>query len=270
MPKIPYFPFYPADWVSSQKIRLMSWEQRGIYIHLLSEAWLHPGCMIPTSRELLQKLCPGARWKNIEYVVREAFEPIGEGHANPRLRVERSKAIAKHQRISDASKIRESIKKGSRIVAESCQDRGTTQNQNQNQNQKEHKYIYGEYKHVRLTTDQYQKLQERFKEKTEEWIRKLDEGIETKGYKYKNHYLAILKWEKNDGLQGGGGRGQRESERDRALREGKELARKAFGYGRTSPRLSHDVHPGETQPGSGEGLDSKVINSTAVEVDETG
>ena len=31
-----------------------------------------------------------------------------------------------------------------------------------------------------------------------DWIKELDEGIERKGYKYKSHYLAILKWDEKE------------------------------------------------------------------------
>ena len=62
---------------------------------------------------------------------------------------------------------------------------------------KEPKKKYGEYKNVLLTDKEYEKLKLDFKN-IEDWIKKLDEGIELKGYKYKNHNLAIRKWAKND------------------------------------------------------------------------
>ena len=66
--------------------------------------------------------------------------------------------------------------------------------------EKDKKKKYGEYKKVLLTQDQYDKLITDFGEtKTKALIKMLDEGIEMKGYKYKNHNLAIRKWEKNDG-----------------------------------------------------------------------
>ena len=62
------------------------------------------------------------------------------------------------------------------------------------------KHKYGEYKHVLLTNDQYNKLVEEMgKDATEYWIKKVDEGIEIKGYKYKNHYLVIKKWRGSNG-----------------------------------------------------------------------
>ncbi|MCP3686291.1 MAG: hypothetical protein GY861_26910 [bacterium] len=57
---------------------------------------------------------------------------------------------------------------------------------------------YGEYGKVRLTEREYKKLNADWgQDKLDEMIRVLDEGIELKGYKYKNHNLAIRKWANN-------------------------------------------------------------------------
>lgn len=57
------------------------------------------------------------------------------------------------------------------------------------------KHKYGEYKHILLTDDEYQKLNDKYGvEETQEAITYLDEYIEMKGAKYKSHYLAIIKW----------------------------------------------------------------------------
>lgn len=54
---------------------------------------------------------------------------------------------------------------------------------------------YGEYKHVKLTDKEYQKLCEDYGDiETGEAITYLDEYIEMKGAKYKNHNLALRKW----------------------------------------------------------------------------
>lgn len=59
------------------------------------------------------------------------------------------------------------------------------------------RHRYGEYKHVLLTDGEYSKLKQEIVN-ADEWIRKIDEGIQLKGYKYKDHYLAILKWYRKD------------------------------------------------------------------------
>ncbi len=75
------------------------------------------------------------------------------------------------------------------------------ENENANDNDiKDEKHKYGEYFHVLLTDAEKEKLVDRLTETGfNEWVKKLDEGIELKGYKYKNHYLAILKWFNKDG-----------------------------------------------------------------------
>lgn len=69
---------------------------------------------------------------------------------------------------------------------------GSPQTNNENN---EKKYIYGDYKHVRLTKEQFDKLALDYGEQeTLDAITFLDEYIEMKGYKAKNHNLALRKW----------------------------------------------------------------------------
>lgn len=57
------------------------------------------------------------------------------------------------------------------------------------------KHKYGEYNHVLLTDKQRDTLFDEYGEmETMEAIKYLDEYIEMKGYKAKNHYLCIRKW----------------------------------------------------------------------------
>lgn len=55
------------------------------------------------------------------------------------------------------------------------------------------KHIYGEYKHVKLTDSELEKLKSEYSNYYD-LITYLDEYIEMKGYKAKNHYLCIKKW----------------------------------------------------------------------------
>lgn len=60
---------------------------------------------------------------------------------------------------------------------------------------KPEKHIHGEYKHVRLTDKEHEKLINDFgTELVDKAIQILDEAIEVKGYKYKNHNLVLRKW----------------------------------------------------------------------------
>ena len=63
------------------------------------------------------------------------------------------------------------------------------------------KHKYGTYQNVLLTDEEYAKLQERYPTDYEEKINTLSEGLALKGYKYKSHYLAVIKWANNDNKQ---------------------------------------------------------------------
>ncbi len=62
------------------------------------------------------------------------------------------------------------------------------------------KHRYGEFCKVLLTDEEYKKLSDKFQDVTilEEWIRKVDEYCEMNGKTYKNYYLTILNWSRND------------------------------------------------------------------------
>ena len=70
---------------------------------------------------------------------------------------------------------------------------------NVNENVNDKKKKYGEFKHVLLTDAERERLINDFGDvRLKQLIISLDEGIELKGYKYKNHNLALRKWAKND------------------------------------------------------------------------
>jgi len=59
------------------------------------------------------------------------------------------------------------------------------------------KEFYGEFQNVKLSVEEYNKLIKRFGEQgTKDRIENLSTGIESKDYKYKNHYATILSWER--------------------------------------------------------------------------
>ncbi len=68
-------------------------------------------------------------------------------------------------------------------------------NVNSNVKVKEEKHLYGEYKHVRLTDAEYQKLLSDYGTlAVDDYIRRLDEYIQTTGKKYRDHNLTIRQW----------------------------------------------------------------------------
>lgn len=60
------------------------------------------------------------------------------------------------------------------------------------------RHKYGEYKHVMLTDSDVFDLQKQLGADYEYMLNELDKGIEMKGYKYKNHKLAMLNWYKKE------------------------------------------------------------------------
>ena len=57
------------------------------------------------------------------------------------------------------------------------------------------KHKFGEYQHVLLTQEEFERLEKDFgREKRNAAVKFLDEYIEMKGYKAKNHNLCIRKW----------------------------------------------------------------------------
>lgn len=73
----------------------------------------------------------------------------------------------------------------------SIEENSIEENSINNISTKKHKY--GEYKHVLLTDDDLEYLKSKYTN-YEELIKYLDEYIEMKGYKAKNHKLVIEKW----------------------------------------------------------------------------
>lgn len=71
--------------------------------------------------------------------------------------------------------------------------------ENTTENTTREKKAYGEFENVFLTDVEKTKLVERFGVKAvQEEIEKLSCGIESRGYKYKSHYAAILNWNRRD------------------------------------------------------------------------
>ena len=63
MSNAPWFKFFPSDWLLSRTVRLMTAEQRGIYIQLLCEQW-YGGNGLPSDENALIQLagCTADEW----------------------------------------------------------------------------------------------------------------------------------------------------------------------------------------------------------------
>ena len=71
---LPYFKFYPNDWLGSQNIELMTPAEEGGYIHLLARAWNSCDCSIPDNDEILATLSRlNGGWKDSSKKIRDRF-----------------------------------------------------------------------------------------------------------------------------------------------------------------------------------------------------
>lgn len=190
MSKDPAVLFYTSDFLSGTQF--FTDEQCGQYIRLLCQQ--HQLGHIPEQHML--NIC-----KTHDSPVMSKFVKDPEGlWYNERMELEKEKRAnycnsRKINRLSNNNK-----KHMSNHMLSHMDNENENENDNNNDNKikKETKHIYGEYKHVLLTDEQYEKLKVEFPNDYGERIKLLDEGIEMKGYKYKNHYLTIKKWAAKD------------------------------------------------------------------------
>ena len=58
--------------------------------------------------------------------------------------------------------------------------------------------FYGEYKHISLTNEEYEKLKDKLQDHTETMIDKLSTYIKSTGRNYKDHYATLVHWYEQD------------------------------------------------------------------------
>jgi len=91
--KPPAFQFYPSEFVSDFKVIMMSMEERGAYITLLSHEWLERG--LPNNQDELKALCGNPEnWPSIWKKVGQCFYEKKGKLFNKRLEKERKKIQA--------------------------------------------------------------------------------------------------------------------------------------------------------------------------------
>lgn len=102
----PYFPFYPNDYLGSQRVQIMSMAERGLYQTLLAFDW--NGFGLPIEVESLAKLTGLDRrtFKQLWPKVEPCF-PVKDGRRyNPRLEIEREKADERSHSARNAAAMR--------------------------------------------------------------------------------------------------------------------------------------------------------------------
>lgn len=103
--KAPAFQFYPADWMASQRLQMLSLEEEGAYIRLLCYCWNHGS--IPADPEKLARLIGKGGSTTLARVVATMFQPDGsnpEIMRHERLDLEREKQAQWKEKSSAGGK----------------------------------------------------------------------------------------------------------------------------------------------------------------------
>jgi uncharacterized protein YdaU (DUF1376 family) len=106
MSNAPWFKFFPSDWLLSRTVRLMTAEQRGIYIQLLCEQW-YGGNGLPSDEKALIQLsgCTTDEWDRSSESILEQFPTDRTGRRyNKKLRAMQNEARALSQERSGAGR----------------------------------------------------------------------------------------------------------------------------------------------------------------------
>lgn len=123
-------------------------------------------------------------WKIHNYIQSDRFKPTVYREERAELKVKDNKAYTKNsETVEIPTMYTECIQNG---------DTGKVR-----LGKSKDKYIYGEFKNVRLTEEEFKKLQDRFPDYKER-IESLSEYMRSKGKTYKDHYATILSWARKE------------------------------------------------------------------------
>jgi len=123
--KSPAFQFYPGDFLSDENVISMTFEERGVYITLLSNCWIQGS--IPADPDKIIRLLPGYSNENgVPSQVMDCFVPMATDPrrlVHPRLEKELQKQDEWREKSSQAGKksaenrqIKRNFKGGSNLV----------------------------------------------------------------------------------------------------------------------------------------------------------
>jgi hypothetical protein len=197
MAKDPAFLFYSADFIVGTYE--MTDEQVGRYIRLM--------CLQHQKGHLSESVVLSVMGGEIDKEVIGKLKRDDDGlYYNERLDEEMSKrrkyseSRAKNRKEGAVSKSHDNHMSN---ICNSYDEHMVNENENVNVNETDKKIVkvkhkHGEYNNVLLSDDDLEKLKAEFTD-WEERIERLSEYIESKGAKYKNHFVTIKAWARKDG-----------------------------------------------------------------------
>jgi uncharacterized protein YdaU (DUF1376 family) len=100
----PAFQFYPKDWLSDARVKAMTFEEKGVYIDLLSVYWIEDG--LPTDPARLSRLLgiEAKRFARVWPAIAACFGTQGETLTQKRLEAEKAKQLAFRRQQSEKGK----------------------------------------------------------------------------------------------------------------------------------------------------------------------
>jgi len=125
--KSPAFQFYPADYASSQRVRLLTLEEEGAYINLLCSCWLHGS--IPADPAMAARLVGKGCSATLATTVLTMFTPSSQAGRMVHDRLERERLKQSDWREKSASGGRKSaeLRKGASTTLQPPLPNGTNQ-----------------------------------------------------------------------------------------------------------------------------------------------
>ena len=121
--KAPAFQFYPGDWLGSQRVTLMSLEEEGAYIRLLSYCWQHGS--IPREPEKIARLIGKGASITLAQSVATMFQPpldngsmVGDVLVHDRLAAQRDEYDAWLEKSRRGGKASAEARRRNRVEGE--------------------------------------------------------------------------------------------------------------------------------------------------------
>lgn len=116
--KAPAYQFYPRDYADDEAVKLMTYEQEGVYRRLLDHQWTHGGLPADVSHvALLVPKISKPKFLKLWPAIAEKFPIVNGRRVNPRMERQRADTDAFKRRKSDAGKAGAERKWGPRNVA---------------------------------------------------------------------------------------------------------------------------------------------------------
>lgn len=116
--KAPAYQFYPSDYAEDEAVKLMTYEQEGVYRRLLDHQWLHGG--LPSDVNQIALLCPKVskpKFLKLWIAIAPKFALVNGRLVNARMERQRAETEAFKQRQAEAGKRGAAGKWGPRNVA---------------------------------------------------------------------------------------------------------------------------------------------------------